>query len=134
MMQCCGSQQCSVVELGLKKLFWSVLPTWPNMLLRKLLMFSFLILVIGERINIEIKMDRRHRVVMLLQMKMKLVGVNTKLAHMRWDNKMESDTSSEITRVKFADLDRENIIAQEGNSESKLRGKLSKKCTSNEKR
>ena len=49
-------------------------------------MFSFLTLVIGETIEIEIKMDRGHRVVVFLQMKMKLVGVSTKLAHMRWDN------------------------------------------------
>ena len=49
-------------------------------------MFSFLILLTGERIEIEIKMDRRRRVVVLLQIKMKWVGVSTKSAHMRWDN------------------------------------------------
>ena len=86
MMQCCGSHQCSVVKLGLEKLFWSVSPTSPNMPLIKLLMFSFLILVTGERIEIEIKLDRSHRVVVLLQMKMRLVGVSTKLEHMRWNN------------------------------------------------
>ena len=104
MMHCCGSHQCSVVELGLEKLFWSVSPTSPNMLLRKLLMFSFLILVTSERIEIEIKMDRRLSSTCAFANENEIGWCEHEISgHEMGQHKIESDTSSESTRVKFAD-------------------------------
>ena len=74
------------------------------MLLRKLLMFSFLILVTSERIEIKIKMDRRLSSSCAFTDQNEIGWCELEIsAHEMRQHKIKSDTSSESTRVKFAD-------------------------------
>ena len=82
MMQCCGSHQCSVtLSRDLVFLSGASSPCRRNVLSasrERIEIESDL-----ERIETEIKMDQRHRVVVLARMNMRLGGVSTKSVQMR---------------------------------------------------